>query len=159
MARGRHGGFTLIEVLVALTLLAVAVEMGAHAFVVVLEVAARAARVTTATALASAMLEEARSDIESADAATRATRFDALATGGPTSFSPPFERYAYEVIADGVVLTPPWTSPCWVRALAPPPCDGRVGADAVGWITVRVTHGGRLLAQLTSGTIREMNDR
>jgi prepilin-type N-terminal cleavage/methylation domain-containing protein len=159
MARSHNGGFTVIEVLVALTLLAVAVELGAHAFLVVLEVAARSARATVATALASAVLEEVRSGIEAQDAATRAARFDALASRGPAPFSPPFDRYAWELVLDRVTVTPPWAWPCWARAAPPPPCDGRAGADAVRWITVRVMHGGRLASQITSGTIRGMNDR
>jgi type II secretory pathway pseudopilin PulG len=159
MARTRGGGFTVIEVLVALTVLAAAVEVATHAFLVALRVAAQSAAATTAAALAAGLLEEARDEIEAQDATTRAARFDALATGGPAPLPPPFDRYTYQIIVDEAGPAPPWASPCWARSAAPPPCEGRASADAVKWITVRILYGGRLETQITSSVIRGMNDR
>src|SRR3972149_3638890 len=58
--RRRDAGFTLIEVLVALTLLAAVILLVTRAFLTVLSVTSQGGRVTVATALAAKQLEAVR---------------------------------------------------------------------------------------------------
>ncbi|MBI3998880.1 MAG: prepilin-type N-terminal cleavage/methylation domain-containing protein [Armatimonadetes bacterium] len=152
-ARRTDRGFTLIEVLVALTILAMSILFITRAFLTLLEVTNEGGNVTVASALAVRKLEQVRGSPESQSSSTGWTaNFDAIVDEGPTAFPAPYSRYSYQVIVNQVTLTPGSAAPAWLTG-AP------MHSNTIKWITVRVTFQGQTLAQVTSSVIREMYRR
>jgi prepilin-type N-terminal cleavage/methylation domain-containing protein len=151
-ARGAFG-FTLIEILVALAVLAASVLLITRAFLTILEVTADSGRVAVASALAVRRLEQIRSHAESQPASAGWTaNFEAIVDEGPTLFPSPYDRYSYQVQVNGVDLTPSAAAPSWL--IGPP-----VHANTMKWVTVRVAFQGDALAQVSSGIVRDMYHR
>lgn len=143
-------GFTLIEVMVSLTLLAGLALLAARAFLVLMDVSAAAGRQAMATALAVGVLERARAGPEAqATSDSWVSEFDALAARSG-AFSPPHEDYGWQVVMDAVSVAPAAASPSWLSGSPP-------NANSLRWITVRVAFRGRALAQLSSAVIRDMH--
>ncbi|MDR7417482.1 MAG: prepilin-type N-terminal cleavage/methylation domain-containing protein [Armatimonadota bacterium] len=148
--RGLPSGFTLVEVIVALTLLAMSVLVISRAFLTLMQVTYRGGNQTVATSLAVRKLEEIRARPEGQG------RYDAWATEwanivneGPTPFPAPFGNYEYQVVVNAVTTSP--ATPAW---LTDPPYH----ENSIKWITVRVTYRGGPdpLAVVSSAVIREM---
>lgn len=148
-----RAGFTLLEILVALTVLATFVLLIGRAFLTVFTVTGDAGNVTLAGALAVRRLEQIRGGPESQGTSAGWTAgFDAIADEGPVPFPAPYSRYAYEVLVNQVNLAPASSAPSWLTS-------GPPHANTIKWVTVRVTHQGRTLAQVSSGIIRDMYRR
>jgi prepilin-type N-terminal cleavage/methylation domain-containing protein len=146
-------GFTLLEILVALTVLAAFVLLIGRAFVTMIAVTGDAGDITVAGALAVRRLEEVRGRAEGqATSAEWTAAFDAIMEEGPLPFPPPYAQYAYQVLVNRVDLMPPSVAPSWLTG-APP------HANTIKWVTVRVTCQGRTLAQVSSSLIRDMYHR
>lgn len=146
-------GFTLLEILVALTALAAFVLLVGRAFVTMIAVTGDAGKITVAGALAVRRLEEVRGRAEAqATSAQWTAAFDAIADEGPQPFPPPYSAYAFQVLVNRIELMPPSAAPSWLLA-APP------HANTIKWVTVRVTYQGRTLAQVSSSLIRDMYHR
>jgi len=88
--RAQSGGFTIIEVLVALTLLAAVILLVTRAFLTVLSVTSQGGRVTVATALAAKQLEAVRTRVEAQpDRTNWRNEFCAIAAQPTTAFAAP----------------------------------------------------------------------
>src|SRR3990172_5628224 len=121
MVRGRRRqtGFTIIEVLVALTLLAAVILLVTRAFLTVLSVTSQGGRVTVATALAAKQLEAVRTRVEAQpDRTNWRNEFCAIAAQAMTAFAAPYGAYSYRVLLNdqavsaapgrGGLLLPSW---------------------------------------------------
>jgi prepilin-type N-terminal cleavage/methylation domain-containing protein len=143
-------GFTLVEVMVSLVLLAGLALMAARAFLVLMDVSGAAGRQATAAALAVGLLERTRAGPEAQATSEGWVReFDALA-GGSGAFPAPHRDYTWEVVMDAVSVAPEAARPPWLSGSPP-------NANSLRWITVRVAFRGRALAQLSSAVIRDMH--
>jgi prepilin-type N-terminal cleavage/methylation domain-containing protein len=146
-------GFTLLEILVALTVLAAFILLIGRAFVTMIAVTGNAGEITVAGALAVRRLEEVRGRAEAqVTSAEWTAAFDAIAAEGPLPFPPPYSRYTHQVLVNRVDLSPPSAAPSWLTG-APP------HANTIKWVTVRVAYQGRTLAQVSSSLIRDMYHR
>jgi len=176
MRRQRTGGFTIIEVLVALTLLAVVILLVTRAFLVVLSVTSQGGRVTTATALAAKQLETFRAQVEAQP--TRLawrTAFCSIASAGRAAFGAPYGAYEFQVLIDGGAVSATAGQeatllPCWSAGWDWGGCAGMPGYasgdcindwsnaqdDRLRWITVEVFHRGAAqpVARMTTAVIR-----
>ena len=174
MRQQRTGGFTIIEVLVALTLLAVVILLVTRAFLVVLSVTSQGGRVTTATALAAKQLETLRAQVEAQP--TRLawrTAFCNIASAGRAAFGAPYGAYEFQVLIDGGAVSAtagqedallPCFSVGWARAGCPGPGYNTscvtdfnpTQEDRLRWITVEVFHRGAAqpVARMTTAVIR-----
>lgn len=147
-ARRGERAFSLMEVVVALAILAMSILFITRAFLILLQQTNRGGNITVASALAVRRLEQIRSSPESQSNDTGwVTNFDAIAAEGPTTFPAPYGNYTYQVFINQVSTTP--ASPAWLTGLPLHP-------NNVKWITVRVTHQGQTLAQVSSSVIRNM---
>ncbi len=167
-------GFTIIEVLVALTLLAVVILLVTRAFLVVLSVTSQGGRITTATALAAKQLETVRAGVEAQpDQAAWRTAFCNIASVGRTTFPAPYGAYEYELFIDGTAVSATAGQedallPCftvgWARAGCSgpgyvPDCAGDgspTQEDRLRWVTVEVFYRGATqpVARMTTAIIR-----
>ena len=146
-------GFTLMEVIVALTVLAMSILFITRAFLTLLQVTNEGGNVTVASSLAVKTLEQIRSGPESQSSTAGWTaQFDAVANQGPATFPAPHTRYSYEVRVDEVSLSPSSASPSWLSG-------SPLHSNTMKWVTVRVTHNGQVLAQVSSALIRDMYRR
>lgn len=155
----RRGGFTLVEVIVSLAVLAMTVLVISRAFLTLLGVARGSGEHTLAGALAVRVLEETRSLPEAqATAEGWADAVDRLTGHGATAFPSPYSRYDYEITTDRVDLAPLDQHPCWLTTDPPAPCaPGDVHSNSMKWITVRVSREGRTLARVGSAVVRGMH--
>jgi prepilin-type N-terminal cleavage/methylation domain-containing protein len=149
----REQGFTLMEVIVALTVLAMSILFITRAFLTLLQVTNEGGNITVASSLAVRTLEQVRSGPESQSSTGGWTaQFDAITNQGPIAFPPPHDRYAYEVRVDEIALSPSSAAPAWLTG-------SPVHSNTLKWITVRVTFNGQVLAQVSSALIRDMYRR
>jgi prepilin-type N-terminal cleavage/methylation domain-containing protein len=149
-ARSPAGGFTLVEVIVALTLLAMSILFVSRAFLILMQVTYQGGNQTVATSLAVRKLEEIRARPEAqARFDAWSTEWDNIANEPPTAFPAPFANYEYQVIVNTVTTSP--GLPTW---LTDPPYH----ENSIKWITVRVTYRGGPdpLAVVSSAVVREM---
>src|SRR3970040_298725 len=119
LSRRRDAGFTIIEVLVALTLLAAVILLVTRAFLTVLSVTSRGGRGTVATALGAKPLEGGRTRVEAQpDRTNWRNEFCAIAAQPTTAFAAPYGAYSYRVLLnDQAVSAAPGQEdlvvPCW----------------------------------------------
>ncbi len=160
--RIRERGFTLVEIIVALTILAMTILLVSRAFLILLSVTNKGGNQTVASALAVRVLEQVRSGPESqSNSAAWMSAFDTnVAAQGPVSFAAPYTNYAYQVVINQVDLTPSTAYACWLTSAPPPPCTVSPDhSNTMKWVTVRVTFRGQPLAQVSSAVIRDMYHR
>ncbi len=174
-ARLSPAGFTLVEVLVALTLLATVVLLVTRAFLTVLTVAGWGGRMTVASALAARQLEAIRSRVEAQpDRVSWRGAFCEVAAQPPTTLAPPYAAYSYRVLLNEQavaaaagqedLLLPCWSvewprAGCDAQPAYAPDCATDASAaqdDRLRWVTVEVffRDGGRPAASVTSAIIR-----
>lgn len=154
-----QAGLTLLEVLVAATIFTVVAGAATRTMGLLLRTAADQGHRAVATALATQKLEEVRARPEAqTTTAARRQGFDCLQPEGPQAFAEPYTGYAYTVTVGEVPVDPAAAAPPWLYPAAAAPCRPPPGAhgDLLQWISVRVTFRGRLLAQVTSATLREV---
>ncbi len=147
-ARASRRGFSLMEVVVALAILAMSILFITRAFLILLQQTNRGGNITVASALAVRRLEQIRGGPESQSNSTGwVANFDAIVAEAPTAFPAPYANYTYQVFINQVSTTP--ASPGWLTGLPLHP-------NNIKWITVRVTRQGQTLAQVSSSVIRNM---
>jgi prepilin-type N-terminal cleavage/methylation domain-containing protein len=147
-ARRGERAFSLIEVIVALTILAMSILFITRAFLILLQVTNRGGNVTVASALAVRRLEQLRSGPESQSTDVGwITNFDAIVSEPPTAFAAPYGNYSYQVDINQVTTAP--GSPAWLTSLP-------LHHNTMKWITVRVIYQGQTLAQVSSAVVRGM---
>lgn len=155
-------GFTLVEIVVALTILALSILLVTRAFLTLLAVSSRGGNQTVATSLAVRVLEQFRADVEGQSNTTGwVQQFDSrLVSQGPTNFNPPYSRYAWQLLVDQVDLSPSSAYPCWLTSNPPTGCTPMLPHEnTLKWITVRVTFDGQPMAEVSSAVIRDMYRR
>lgn len=178
--RRTPSGFTIIEILVALTLLAAVILLVTRAFLTVLSVTSQGGRVTVATALAAKQLEEIRSLVEAQPDRVRwRNEFCAIAAQATTAFGPPYGAYSYRVLLnDTAISAAPGQEnlllPCWLvewarggGCVGQPGYDYRIPAECVNdnaltqddrlrWVTVEVFFrgGAQPVARMTTAIVR-----
>lgn len=172
--RGR-AGFTIVEVLVALTLLAAVVLLATRALLTVFSVTGWSSRVTVASALAARQMEAIRSRVEAQPYRMSWRRaFCEVAAQPPTALAPPHGAYSYRVtVNEQAVAASPGQEdlllPCWSVEWPRDGCGGQPGYapdcatdpgpaqdNRLRWVTVEVffRDGGRPAARVTSALIR-----
>lgn len=181
-------GFTLIEIVVALTLLAAVVLVISRAFLTVVTVTRRGGNVTVAGTLASRKLEEIRTLVEAQPDrlgwrrafCTQITSLPAGPDDPPIALPVPYDAYGYRVLineravgaapGDEETLFPSWSiehgeSGPWAAA-APysPACeeDEELTHDErLRWVTVEVFRRGEIrpAARMTTALIRGAHHR
>ena len=177
LGRRAQAGFTIIEVLVALTLLAAVILLVTRAFLTVLSVTSQGGRVTVATALAAKQLEAIRTRVEAQpDRAAWRTEFCGIAAQAVTAFPAPYGAYRYRVLLNEQAVTAAGGQedvllPCWSVEWArgggsgcsgpgyAPDCanDGTLTQDdRLRWVTVEVYFrgGGPPVARMTTALVR-----
>lgn len=153
-ARRSERAFSLLEIVVALAILAMSILFITRAFLILLQQTNRGGNVTVASALAVRRLEQIRGRPESQSNDTGwVTNFDAIVAEAPTAFPAPYANYTYEVFINQVNTTPALPT---IPTCPPLPSGSGLQANCIKWITVRVTHQGQTLAQVTSSVIRNM---
>ncbi len=162
--RARERGFTLVEIIVALTVLAMSILLVSRALLILLQVTNQGGNQTVASALAVRVLEQVRSGPESQSLSPGwiASFDNDVVPQGPTNFAAPYANYAFEVVINNVDLTPSTAYPCWLTATPPLGCTPIADhSNTIKWITVRVTFRGNPepLAQVSSAVIRDMYRR
>ncbi len=177
LGRRAQSGFTIIEILVALTLLAAVILLVTRAFLTVLSVTSQGGRVTVATALASRQVEAIRSRVEAQpDRGAWRREFCGIAAQPTTAFGAPYGAYSYRVVLNEQAveaaagqedaLLPCWSVE-WARSggggcTGPgysPDCGGDATLtqdDRLRWVTVEVYFqgGGAPVARMTTAIIR-----
>lgn len=174
-----YSGFSLIEVLVALTLLAVVMLVLTRAFLNIIMVTSRGGNLTVATGLAIKRLDEIRARVEAQpDQLTWRANFCSIAQNPPNAADPPIpfpENGAYRfrvrlnqeaVRAQGgqeALLLPDYgiergTIPPWNAAPDyNPDCAGDNNTeDRLRWVTVEVFYRGgtQPIVRMTTAVIR-----
>jgi type II secretory pathway pseudopilin PulG len=168
-------GFTIVETLVALTLLATVVVLATRAFLTVLTVTGWGSRVTVASALAARHLEAIRSQVEAQpDRVSWREAFCEVSAQTPRALAPSHAAYSYRVLvneqavaaASGQedLLLPCWSvewprAGCGAQPAYTPDCAADAGLaqdNRLRWVTVEVffRDGGRPAARITSALIR-----
>jgi len=178
----RKAGFTLIEILVALSLLAVVILAASHAFLTTLTLTSRGSKLTVASTLATQKLEEIRSRVEGQRDQTgwrraicQVAAAPPAAGEPPISFPSPHHMYAYRVLINesavaGVPPQPAVLLPSWSVEPGPghpwssattytPSCEedeDPLHENRLRWVTVEVflSGEGRPLARMTTAIIR-----
>lgn len=176
MTRHLQAGSTVVEVLVALTLLAALALMSARAFLTLITVTAQSGTLTVASALAASKLEEIRARVEAKPdrASWRASFCSGIVAEPVTGFPAPYADYSYRVLIDeNAVAARPGEDdlllPCWgIDWAVPGRCPGPQYAPACAgderliheerlrWVTVEVffREGTRAAARVTSAIVR-----
>ncbi|MGQ0571614.1 MAG: type IV pilus modification PilV family protein [Armatimonadota bacterium] len=161
--RRRNRGFTLIEVVVALSILAMSILLVSRAFLIILQVTNQGGNRTVASSLAVRVLEEVRSRPESqSNTVGWLVGFGNVLPAGPTTFGAPYTNYAFRVFVNEVDLNPSTAYPCWLTAAPPGPCTpGANHANTIKWVTVRVMFvpTGQVQAEVSSAVIGDMYRR
>jgi len=173
-SRRREAGFTIIEILVALTLLAAVILLVTRAFLVVLSVTSQGGRLTVATALAAKQVEAIRTQVEAQpDRDAWRAAFCTIAGTGVTAFGAPYGAYSYRVLLNDQavaaaagqedLLLPCWSVE-WARAGCSgpgytPDCAGDAALtqdDRLRWVTVEVYFrgGAQPVARMTTAIVR-----
>lgn len=151
--RRRERGFTLVEIVVSLTILAMSILLVTRAFLIVLQVTNQGGNRTVATSLAVRVLEEVRARVEGQSTSTAwSTAFEAISGSGPTPFPAPYARYAWTLTTDLVDLSPSSANPSWLTSTPH-------HSNTIKWLTVRVEFEGQPLAEVSSAVIRDMYRR
>lgn len=146
--------FSLLEIVVALAILAMSILFITRAFLLLLQQTNKGGNVTVASALAVRKLEQVRGGPESQSNQTGwMQNFDAIVDEGPSAFPAPYANYTYQVFRNQVNTTPALSG---IPTCPPVPADPRLAANCIKWITVRVTYQGQTLAQVSSSVIRNM---
>lgn len=159
--RRRERGFTLMEVIVALTVLAMSILFITRAFLILVQVTNQGGNTTVASALAVRVLEEVRSRPESQSSSAGWTaNFDAIVPQPLTNFGAPYGNYAFQVLVNQVDLSPSSAYPCWLTESPPGSCTpGLNHENTMKWVTVQVAFRGQTLAQVSSAVVRDMYRR
>lgn len=177
--RRTPSGFTIIEILVALTLLAAVILLVTRAFLTVLSVTSQGGRVTVATALAAKQLEEIRSLVEAQpDRDSWRNAFcNAIVARPTTAFGPPYGAYSYRVLLNDQAVSAAAGQedlllPCWSVEWARSGGGGCAGPgytaatcastqnlaedDRLRWVTVEVFFRARAqpVARMTTAIVR-----
>jgi type II secretory pathway pseudopilin PulG len=173
--RRNVAGFTVIEVLVALTLMAMVILLVTRAFLVVLSVTSQGGRVTTATALAAKQMEAIRTSVEAQPSRDAwRTAFCGIAAAGRSAFAAPYGSYEYQVLLNDTAVSARSGQesdllPCWAVEWSRTGCGtqpayaGGCAADAdlgqddrMRWVTIEVffRSGAEPVARLTSALMR-----
>lgn len=173
--RREHAGFTVIEVLVALTLMAMVILLVTRAFLVVLSVTSQGGRVTSATALAARQLETIRTTVEAQPTRDAwRTAFCGIAAAGRSAFAAPYGSYEYQVLLNDTAVSARSGQendllPCWAVEWSRAGCgtqpgyaggcaaDSSLGQDdRIRWVTVEVFYrsGTQAVARLTTALVR-----
>ncbi len=174
--RRRQAGFTIIEILVALTLLAAVILLVTRAFLTVLSVTSQGGRVTVAAALAARQLEAIRSSVEAQpDRTGWRNEFCTITAQATTAFAAPYGAYSYRVLLnDQAVSAAPGQEdlllPCWsLEWTRGGGCAGQPGYspdctndgsltqdDRLRWVTVEVFFQGSTqpVARMTTAVVR-----
>jgi prepilin-type N-terminal cleavage/methylation domain-containing protein len=168
--RRAQRGFTLLEVIVALTILAMSILLVTRAFLILLSVTNKGGNQTVAASLAVRKLEEVRSSVESQNSTLSWTQaFCSVQNQALAAFGVPYTNYQYEVSVSTVnssVLTPGQSA--WLDYSQPSPCPADPALEPsanhennVKWIVVRVYFSGQTtpLAVVSSAVIRDMYRR
>jgi prepilin-type N-terminal cleavage/methylation domain-containing protein len=158
MARSQRG-FTILEVLVAMTVLAVTGLLVARAFIGLMQVTGRSSTRTIATALAVRILEEYRASVDGqATSRARVASFDGIPPTAAGAFPVPYSRYAWSLTVNQVDLSPPSAHPCWLTGDPPAGCSPIADhPNTLKWLTVRVSVDGQNIAAVSSALIRDMH--
>ncbi len=148
-----------MEILVALTLLAIVILLVTRAFLTVLSVTSQGGRLTVATALAAKQLEAVRTRVEAQpDRLSWRNEFCAVTAQPVTPFPAPYAAYSYRMVLneEAVAAVPGQEDvllPCWSVEWArgggsgcsgpgySPDCalDGQFAQDdRLRWVTVEV---------------------
>ncbi len=177
LLRRRDAGFTIIEILVALTLLAAVILLVTRALLTVLSVTSQGGRVTVATALAAKQLEAIRTRVEAQpDRSGWRNEFCTIAAQATAAFGAPYGAYSYRVLLNDQAVSPTAGQedlllPCWSVEWArsggggcsgpgySPDCanDGNLTQDdRLRWVTVEVFFQGGTtpVARMTSAVVR-----
>jgi len=159
--RRSERGFTLVEVIVALTVLAMSVLLITRVFLILIQVTNQGGNTTVASALAVRALEEVRSRPESQSSSAGWTaNFDAIASQSLTNFGAPYGNYAFQVLVNQVDLSPSSAYPCWLTESPPGSCTpGLDHENTMKWVTVKVAFRGQTLVQVSSAVVRDMYRR
>jgi prepilin-type N-terminal cleavage/methylation domain-containing protein len=175
LRRRKHAGFTVIEVLVALTLMAMVILLVTRAFLVVLSVTSQGGRVTSATALAAKQLEAIRTTVEAQPSRDAwRTAFCGIAAAGRSAFAAPYGSYEYQVLLNDTAVSARSGQendllPCWAVEWSRTGCgtqpgyagsctaDSNLGQDdRMRWVTVEVFYrsGTQPVARMTTAIMR-----